>query len=64
MPAFIRWDSEKSDFNEINPPKNNPEIIEPETIGDSWTDVLEKEDKILIENYFKKMEHLKKNLEK
>ncbi len=60
LPAFIKWDSEKGDFKEINPPQNNPALIDPEDLGDSWSDVLEKEDKVLIENYFKKMDHLKK----
>ena len=60
LPAFIRWDSEKNDFEEIRPPKNNPKLIDPESVGDSWSDVLEKEDRVLIENYFKNMDHLKK----
>ena len=60
LPAFIRWDSEKNDFEEIRPPKNNPKLIDPESVGDSWSDVLEKEDRVLIENYFKCMDHLKK----
>ena len=58
MPAFIIWYSEKNDYKEINPPKNNSSLVSPEEMGDSWSDVLEKEDKILIENYFRSMAHL------
>ncbi len=58
LPAFIIWDSEKNDYKEINPPKNNSSLVSPEEMGDSWSDVLEKEDKILIENYFRSMAHL------
>jgi len=59
LPAFIRWDSEKSSYEKINPTLNKITPATSESLGDSWSDVLEKEDKKLIENYFRKIEHMK-----
>ena len=59
LPAFIRWDSEKNTYKKLNPVLNKITPITPESLGDSWSDVLEKEDKKLIENYFRKIEHMK-----
>lgn len=59
LPAFIRWDSEKSYYKKIDPVLNKISPVSPENLGDSWSDELEKEDKKLINNYFKKIEHLK-----
>ena len=59
LPAFINWNSEKSSFEEINPEENNEEIFEPEHYGDNWSDDLNDADKLIIENYFKKFDHLK-----
>ena len=60
LPAFIIWDSNKEDYIEINPEKNDEKIKSSNEFGDNWNDDLEKDDKILVSNYFKKFEHIKK----
>ena len=59
LPAFIRWDSEKNYYEEIQPKPNKIIPISPESMGDSWSDPLEKEDQKLINNYFNNIENLK-----
>lgn len=59
LPAFIVWDTLRSDFKKINPGKNDEDLRRPSDFGDNWSDNLDKEDKILIENYFKRFEHIK-----
>ena len=60
LPAFIRWDCEKNDFFEINPPKNSDEIRPALDFGDNWSDELELEDEKDLNDYFQKFYHLKK----
>ena len=59
LPAFIIWDTLKEDFTKINPSKNDEKVKLSSEFGDNWNDNLDKEDKLLIENYFKKFEHIK-----
>ena len=59
LPAFIIWDSNKENYIEINPKKNDEKMKNSEEFGDNWSDDLEKNDKILISDYFKKFEHIK-----
>lgn len=59
LPAFIKWDSEKNYYEEIKPTANKILPISPESLGDSWSDLLEKEDQKLINNYFKNIKNLK-----
>lgn len=59
LPAFIKWDSKKKDYIEINPEENNEENISEKSCGDNWSDDLDKADKKIIEKYFKSFEHLK-----
>jgi len=60
LPAFIKWDSSKSDFTKLNPQKNITEPNEPKKFGDNWSDELNDDDKIILKNYFLKFDHLKK----
>ncbi len=59
LPAFIRWDSNKEDYEKINPEENNGEIRKSEFFGDNWNDDLENEDKKVLENYFFSFDHIK-----
>ena len=61
LPAFIKWESNKSDYLKIDPEKclNEPEKFE--NFGDNWTDELEIKDQEVLKNYFLKFDHLKKN---
>jgi len=60
LPAFIRWDSSKSDFVKINPEKNTIKPSETTKFGDNWSDELNDSDKIILKDYFLKFDHLKK----
>ena len=60
LPAFIRWDCEKQIYKKIDPEENNLEIKKPEYFGDNWSDDLTKDDELIIENYFKSLDYLKK----
>ena len=59
-PAFITWDTETENYNEINPNKNDEKYQTPEDFGDNWNDNLDKNDMLQIERYFKKFYQIKK----
>tara|TARA_B100000767_G_C19690575_1_gene503819 strand:+ start:85 stop:732 length:648 start_codon:yes stop_codon:yes gene_type:complete len=60
LPAHINWNTEKSNFEKINPKENNNEIFDPDHYGDNWNDNLDVGDNIIIEKYFKQFYHIKK----
>ncbi len=60
LPAFIKWDSNISEFTKINPEKNITEPADPKKFGDNWSDELNDNDKKILNNYFLKFDHLKK----
>ena len=60
LPAFIKWNTLKSDYIRINPKENTLEKKSSNFYGDSWSDELEKNDKAIIKKYFLKFYHLKK----
>ncbi len=60
LPAFITWDTETENYNEINPNKNDEKYQTPEDFGDNWNDNLDKNDMLQIERYFKKFYQIKK----
>ena len=60
LPAFIIWNSIKETYEKINPNINNEQTRPSQEFGDNWNDDLDANDKILIENYFKKFDHIKK----
>ena len=59
LPAFINWDTNKQTFSEINPDKNDEPAKPSENFSDNWNDNLENDDKKIIEDYFRKFEHIK-----
>ncbi len=59
LPAYIRYDCSKDTYEEIQPPQRKWEVVDPESIGDSWKDPLESTDLPLIDRYFKSIQHLK-----
>lgn len=61
LPAFLIWDTTNSSYNLIEPKLNTNELKKPEDFGDVWSDDLSKDDKDIIEKYFKQFDHLKKN---
>ena len=61
LPAFIRWDSVKEDYEQIAVVDNETEILSAESVGDTWSDELDSDDKANIESYFKKFENLPKH---
>ena len=60
LPAYIRWDCLKNDYIKINVKENNQLPQDPIEFGDNWSDELENEDKKNIQDYFLKIESLKK----
>ena len=60
LPAFIRWDCLKNDYQKISVEENNQLPQEPGLFGDNWSDDLDKNDIKEIQNYFLKIESLKK----
>ena len=58
-PAFIRYDLETNQFEEINPKKNIALSIDPKEFGDNWEDSLDSSDTKKVEQYIKKIESLK-----
>ena len=61
LSAFIKWDTNKSDYYKINPQKNLLEPEKFENYGDNWIDELDLEDEEILKSYFLKFDHLKKN---
>ena len=60
LPAFIKWDSVKNNYQKINPIKNLADHKQSEDFGDNWSDELDAGDKIIVKNYLTKFDHLKK----
>ena len=58
LPAFINWDSNKENYEEIQVEKITNLIISPEEFGDYYSDQLTQEDKEKITNYMKAFESL------
>ena len=60
LPAFIKWNCEKNDFSKIRSEENLNEIRSPKDFGDNWSDELDSDDEIALNDYFQKFYHLKK----
>jgi hypothetical protein len=58
LPAYIRYDCERDEVIELNPPEAESSIRAPEEFGDSWNDQLEQEEFSRVEQYFKAVEGL------
>jgi hypothetical protein len=58
LPAYIRFDCEADEWREIDPPKAQQAVYEPEHFGDNWQDVLTAEDLQRVSGYFQKIQHL------
>ena len=62
LPAYVRYDCTNDRFEEIRPRERELQIVDPEKIGDSWKEPLEKKDFELAEKYFKSIEALEEGL--
>lgn len=62
LPAFIIWNSEKKEYKEIKPKENTVNITPCSNFGDNWSDLLDKNDIKLIEDYFYKINTIKKHI--
>ncbi|MDP3919641.1 MAG: MBL fold metallo-hydrolase [Candidatus Omnitrophota bacterium] len=58
LPAFIRYDCRKDQVEEILPSERWVKTLSPDEIGDSWSDLLDKEDFQQVKNYFSSIEHI------
>jgi hypothetical protein len=63
LPAFIRFDCEKDDFERIDPKENPRNVLAPEAFGDSWEERLEKQDVAKLEAYLRAVRMLEKTLD-
>lgn len=63
LPAFVRYDVIKREFEELSP-KANPLLIKaPEEFGDHWADELETSEVNEVQTYFSGIEHLGKHFD-
>lgn len=60
LPAFVKWDCLTNQYFKINPKEKINKLRSPNDFGDNWSDLLDKEDKKILNIYFKKFYHLKK----
>lgn len=58
LPAFVWVDCEKGDVRELAPPVMEDATLPPETFGDNWGDVLERDDWQHVERYIREREML------
>ncbi len=59
LPAFIQYDCERDQLQEIRPEQRTIIVREPEYFGDNWSDQLESEEVKELQQYFAPIEHLK-----
>jgi hypothetical protein len=63
LPAFIRFDCQKDEVQEIDPPETPELLIDPEAFGDRWDEPLHPGDLATIGNYFRRIEKLDETLD-
>ena len=61
LPAFVRVDCETDEITTIDPLRSPYIVKPPEDFGDSWSDQLDREDKVKIHRYFTAREALRRN---
>ena len=59
LPAFVIWETDTQEYNQIRPVKLEKIFHPPERFGDSWSDQLENVDFNFVVDYFNQIEHLK-----
>ncbi len=62
IPAFVNIDCISHEYKQIHPQPLKIDIKEPEEFGDNWSDELDKNDKMIIDNYFQEKELIRKRL--
>lgn len=58
LPAYLRYDCARDEFEEIQPAAEPLRIREPEEFGDFWQEPLDSNDVVLAKEYFSRVEHL------
>lgn len=58
LPAFIRFDVTKGEYEEIDPPERPLVLREAKEFGDDWDEPLERDEVKLAAAYFRSVEHL------
>jgi hypothetical protein len=61
LPAFVRVDCETDEITTLEPLRSPCIVKPPEDFGDSWSDQLDREDKVKIHRYFTAREALRRN---
>jgi hypothetical protein len=63
LPAFIRYDVERKDWEELNPRPRVVEPRDPREFGDDWSEELDAEDRKKASGYFQAVEGLARYLD-
>jgi hypothetical protein len=63
LPAFIRYDCEKDDVEELSPPEVSHVTLEPGVFGDDWSEELERSDVEVLRRYFTSIHHMASHLD-
>jgi hypothetical protein len=58
LPAYVQYDCQAGQLNELNPTEVPLQVIEPEEYGDNWTEVLERSETEKVRDYFRSIQHL------
>ena len=58
LPAFVRYDCTKKQFDEINPARTADTLHDPAEFGDDWSEVLELADAQKLDDYFRPVSRL------
>ncbi len=58
LPAFIRYDCEKDDYQRLDPPENGGGVAEAASFGDVWSEPLERDEIAKLTKYFQSIEFL------
>ena len=63
LPAYVRYDCITDDVTPLNPPRSREPLHDPQEFGDDWKQRLEQDEKTRLTVYFKKFEHLRRNID-
>ncbi|MGH6955632.1 MAG: hypothetical protein ACREEW_03085 [Caulobacteraceae bacterium] len=58
LPAHVRIDCESGAVSEIRPDASPDATLPPEAFGDSWADLLERDERRLLTDYFARRQHV------
>lgn len=63
LPAYVRYDCQTDEVDPLNPARSREPLHDPKEFGDHWEQRLEQDEKVRLIAYFKKFEHLHRNID-